>query len=41
VRTGIALGDDRWRAAARKLISDDFRNSVEDGSLTEKVNSWR
>jgi siroheme synthase-like protein len=37
----IAGGDDRWRAAAPKLIGDDFCSSVEDGSLTEKVESWR
>ena len=37
----IAGGDDRWRAAAPKLIDDDFCNSVEDGSFTEKVDSWR
>jgi siroheme synthase-like protein len=37
----IANGDDRWRAAAPKLIGDDFCRSVEDGSITEKVDSWR
>jgi siroheme synthase-like protein len=37
----IAGGDDRWRAAAPELIGDDFCRSVEDGSLTEKVDSWR
>ena len=37
----IAGGDDRWRAAAPKLIGDDFCRSVEDGSLSEKVDSWR
>jgi siroheme synthase-like protein len=36
----IAGGDDRWRAAAPELIGDDFCSSVEDGSLTEKVDSW-
>jgi len=36
----IADGDDRWRAAAPKLIGDDFCRSVEDGSITEKVDSW-
>jgi hypothetical protein len=41
VRTGIAGGGDHWRAAGHKLSGDDFCNSVEDGSLTEKVNSWR
>jgi siroheme synthase, N-terminal domain len=37
----IAGGDDRWRTAAPKLIGDDFCSSVEDGSLTERVDSWR
>jgi siroheme synthase-like protein len=37
----IADGDDRWRAAAPKLIGDDFCRSVEDGSITEKLDSWR
>jgi siroheme synthase-like protein len=37
----LAGGDDRWRAAAPKLIDDDFCNSVEDGSFAEKVDSWR
>jgi siroheme synthase-like protein len=37
----IANGDDRWRAAAPRLIGDDFCRSVEDGSITEKVDSWR
>jgi siroheme synthase-like protein len=37
----IADGDDRWRAAAPKLMGDDFCSSVEDGSLKEKVDSWR
>ena len=37
----IADGDDRWRAAAPKLIGDDFCSSVEDGSITDKVDSWR
>lgn len=37
----IAGGDDRWRTAAPKLIGDDFCSSVEDGSLAEKVDSWR
>jgi siroheme synthase-like protein len=37
----IAGGDERWRDAAPKLIADDFCSSVEDGSLTEKVETWR
>jgi siroheme synthase-like protein len=37
----IAGGDERWRDAAPKLVGDDFCSSVEDGSFTDKVNSWR
>lgn len=37
----LAGGDDEWRAAAPKLINDDFCSSVEDGSLAGKVDSWR
>jgi hypothetical protein len=37
----IAGGDNRWHDAAPKLIGDDFCSSVEDGSLAEKVDSWR
>jgi siroheme synthase-like protein len=37
----LASGDEQWRAAAPKLINDDFCSSVEDGSLTGKVDSWR
>ena len=37
----IAGGDERWRDAAPKLIADDFCSSVEDGSFTEKVDTWR
>jgi siroheme synthase-like protein len=37
----IAGGDERWRDAAPKLIADDFCSSVEDGSFTEKVETWR
>ena len=37
----IASGDERWRDAAPKLIADDFCSSVEDGSFTEKVDTWR
>jgi siroheme synthase-like protein len=37
----IAGGDARWRDAAPKLIADDFCSSVEDGSFTEKVDTWR
>jgi siroheme synthase-like protein len=36
----IASGGDRWRAAAPELIGDDFCTSVEDGSLSEKLDSW-
>lgn len=37
----IAGGDERWRDAAPKLLADDFCSSVEDGSFTEKVDTWR
>ncbi len=37
----IAGGDGRWRDAAPKLVADDFCSSVEDGSFTEKVDTWR
>lgn len=37
----IASGDDRWREAAPKLVGDDFCESVEDGSITERLDSWR
>ncbi len=37
----IGGGDQRWRDAAPKLIADDFCSSVEDGSFTEKVDTWR
>ena len=37
----LASGDEEWRAAAPKLISDDFCSSVEDGSFAGKVESWR
>lgn len=37
----ISGGGDRWRDAAPKLIGDDFCSSVEDGTLSEKVDSWR
>jgi siroheme synthase-like protein len=37
----IAGGDERWKDAAPKLIADDFCSSVEDGSFTEKVETWR
>jgi siroheme synthase-like protein len=37
----LAGGDERWRDAAPKLIADDFCSSVEDGSFTEKVDTWR
>jgi len=37
----LASGDDQWREAAPKLVGDDFCSSVEDGSLADKVDSWR
>ena len=37
----IAGGDERWPDAAPKLLADDFCSSVEDGSFSRKVESWR
>jgi siroheme synthase-like protein len=37
----LASGNDKWRDAAPVLIGDDFCNSVEDGTLADKVESWR
>lgn len=37
----IASGDDRWRDAAPELVGDDFCESVEDGTFTERMDSWR
>jgi len=37
----IAGGDERWHNAAPKLLADDFCSSVEDGSFSQKVDSWR
>ena len=37
----IASGSENWRAAAPHLIGEDFCNSVEDGSIAERVDSWR
>ncbi|MDQ6689893.1 MAG: bifunctional precorrin-2 dehydrogenase/sirohydrochlorin ferrochelatase [Gemmatimonadota bacterium] len=37
----IATGGGRWRDAAPKLLADDFCDSVEDGSFSDKVDSWR
>lgn len=37
------LGDGgrEWRDAEPELLGDDFCSSVEDGTLTDKVDSWR
>ena len=37
----IARGGEDWRDAAPKLLDDDFCSAVEDGSLSERVQSWR
>ena len=37
----LATGNDKWQDAAPVLIGDDFCNSVEDGTLADKVESWR
>jgi siroheme synthase-like protein len=36
-----ASGGDKWNAAAPKLLGDDFCDSVENGSFSSKVDSWR
>jgi siroheme synthase-like protein len=33
-------GSDEWRAAAPKLLGEDFCDSVENGTFNEKVQSW-
>lgn len=37
----IARGGEGWRDAAPKLLDDDFCSAVEDGSFSERVESWR
>jgi siroheme synthase-like protein len=37
----IARGGEDWRDAAPKLLADDFCSAVEDGSFSERVESWR
>lgn len=37
----IARGEDNWKTAVPKLLGDDFCDSVEDGSFSDKVDSWR
>lgn len=37
----IADGDERWREVAAKVLTDDFCNSVEDGSFPERMTSWQ
>jgi siroheme synthase-like protein len=37
----IARGGEAWREAAPKLLDDDFCSAVEDGSFSERVDSWR
>ncbi len=37
----IARDDESWRNAAPILIADDFCSAVEDGSFSERVESWR
>ena len=36
----IARGGEDWRDAAPKLLADDFCSAVEDGSFSERVDSW-
>lgn len=37
----ITRGDDRWKTAEPKLLGDDFCDSVEDGSFSQRMDSWR
>ena len=37
----LATRPDDWRTAAPKLIDDDFCDSVENGSFSQKVESWQ
>ena len=37
----IARGGDEWKIVAPTLLDDDFCASVEDGSFSERVDSWR
>ena len=37
----IAGGEGKWNTAAPTLLGDDFCESVEDGSFSEKVKEWR
>ena len=37
----IAGGEGKWNTAAPSLLGDDFCESVEDGSFSEKVKEWR
>ena len=37
----LASGDDRWQAAASKLLDRDFCDSVENGTFADRASSWR
>jgi len=37
----LKRGDDTWQSAANKLLGEDFCASVENGSFSDKVDSWR
>ena len=37
----LASGDDRWQDVSSKLLDSDFCNSVENGTFSHKVDSWR
>jgi siroheme synthase-like protein len=37
----IARGGEGWQDAAPKLLTDDFCSAVEDGSLSNRVDSWQ
>jgi siroheme synthase-like protein len=36
-----ANGEGRWNSVSHKLLGDDFCDSVENGSFSAKVDSWR
>jgi siroheme synthase-like protein len=36
-----ARGDEGWRDAAPRLLNDDFCASIEDGSFSQRLDSWQ
>jgi siroheme synthase (precorrin-2 oxidase/ferrochelatase) len=39
--TMLARGDEEWNAIAPDLIGNDFCDSVENGSFSHRIDSWR